>query len=259
MWIRMRIWAILTNVPGALSHEDLCVRRRWHHSQQIADRFRRRWTREYLPTLIRRQKWTEDTRSMQIGDVVLVAEGWSLAPSPCNWSVSRFRRASEISWAEVVEWHERQAGYQAMPSGGVGMMVATRWWGPRDRHGDIRHTSSQVSSISALRVLGVCLCVEDLSLRWQCPFGDEEEWHCRISYRLLDYRSAFECVCVCGGGSVSPRWRRQRLMRVINIFLCRSCAHAFEMSTSFWMQRFVFLFVFELINWDDSLLSCIIH
>ncbi|XP_043206456.1 uncharacterized protein LOC122372869 [Amphibalanus amphitrite] len=59
--------------------------RRWRHSQQIADHFWRRWTREYLPTLIGRQKWTKDTRNIQIDDVVLVAESnvprgrWPLA------------------------------------------------------------------------------------------------------------------------------------------------------------------------------------
>ena len=71
--------------PGVFSSEELCMKRRWRHSQQIADHFWRRWTREYLPTLIRRQKWTKETRGIRVGDVVLVAENttprghWPLA------------------------------------------------------------------------------------------------------------------------------------------------------------------------------------
>ena len=72
--------------PGVFSSEGLCMKRRWRHSQQIADHFWRRWTREYLPTLIRRQKWTKETRGIRTGDVVLVAE--NTAPRG-HWPLAR--------------------------------------------------------------------------------------------------------------------------------------------------------------------------
>ena len=57
-----------------LSDEELPIRRRWRQAQLIAEHFWRRWSREYVPTLIKREKWTKDTRQLQVGDVVLVAE-----------------------------------------------------------------------------------------------------------------------------------------------------------------------------------------
>lgn len=64
--------------PSMLSDEELPTRRRWKQAQLIAEHFWRRWSREYVPTLIKREKWTRDTRQLQVGDVVLVAENSTL-------------------------------------------------------------------------------------------------------------------------------------------------------------------------------------
>ena len=60
--------------PSVTTDERIGIRRRWKHAQQIAEHFWRRWTREYVPTLIKREKWTRDTQPLAVGDVVLVAE-----------------------------------------------------------------------------------------------------------------------------------------------------------------------------------------
>ena len=39
----------------------------------MADIFWRRWTREYLPTLLERKKWNVKKRNLRVGDVVLIA------------------------------------------------------------------------------------------------------------------------------------------------------------------------------------------
>ena len=60
-------------------------RRRWRQVQYLADLFWRRWTKEYLPLLQLRQKWTVPVRNVQVGDVVLIVDysvprnSWSLA------------------------------------------------------------------------------------------------------------------------------------------------------------------------------------
>lgn len=60
--------------PGTLSKEDQYTRRQWRQVQYLADLFWNRWTREYLPLLQERQKWSIRKRNLQPGDVVLVVD-----------------------------------------------------------------------------------------------------------------------------------------------------------------------------------------
>ncbi|XP_030586866.1 uncharacterized protein LOC115781376 [Archocentrus centrarchus] len=57
--------------PGHFVKQDL-YRRRWRQVQYLADIFWTRWTKEYLPSLQQRQKWTHHSRNYQVGDIVLV-------------------------------------------------------------------------------------------------------------------------------------------------------------------------------------------
>jgi len=59
--------------PGLYKKEDLYAKRWWRQVQYLADIFWKRWLREYLPALQKRQKWQRKTTDLRKGDVVLVA------------------------------------------------------------------------------------------------------------------------------------------------------------------------------------------
>ncbi|KAL7825761.1 hypothetical protein SRHO_G00334990 [Serrasalmus rhombeus] len=60
--------------PGLFVKEDLYIHRRWKQVQYMADIFWKRWTREYLPQLQERQKWTRISRNFTVGDIVLIVD-----------------------------------------------------------------------------------------------------------------------------------------------------------------------------------------
>lgn len=62
-------------IPGMFDDSDLILRKQWRKSQRFADQFWKRWVREYLPVLTRRTKWHQQTKPIQIGNLVLVADG----------------------------------------------------------------------------------------------------------------------------------------------------------------------------------------
>ena len=53
---------------------DSCHRKRWRYVQWLADHFWRRWKREYLPELTRRNKWQRKSKSLKVGDLVLIKD-----------------------------------------------------------------------------------------------------------------------------------------------------------------------------------------
>ena len=71
--------------PGLVGRRDMCSRRRWKQGQAVAEHWWKRWTKEYLPTLVQRSKWRQDQRNLQVGDLVLMADpnlsrgSWPLA------------------------------------------------------------------------------------------------------------------------------------------------------------------------------------
>jgi hypothetical protein len=60
--------------PDVITPSDLNSRKRWRIAQAIADHFWRRWLREYLPFLTERRKWLQQSPSLKVDDVVLVAD-----------------------------------------------------------------------------------------------------------------------------------------------------------------------------------------
>nr|XP_037876960.1 uncharacterized protein LOC119630700 [Bombyx mori] len=59
---------------GMFTDHDL-LKRTWRESQRLADLIWKRWVKEYLPTLTRRDKWYRDSdRPLAIGDVVVVVD-----------------------------------------------------------------------------------------------------------------------------------------------------------------------------------------
>lgn len=72
--------------PGIFQKSDMYLRRRWKQAQYIADLFWKRWTREYLPLLQERQKWTDTKKNIQTGDIVLIVD--ATAPRG-SWMLGR--------------------------------------------------------------------------------------------------------------------------------------------------------------------------
>ncbi|XP_063540834.1 uncharacterized protein LOC134749739 [Cydia strobilella] len=59
---------------GRYDNEDLHLKRQWRIAQRLTDMFWARWLKEYLPTLLPRQKWTRERRSLHVGDYVILVE-----------------------------------------------------------------------------------------------------------------------------------------------------------------------------------------
>ena len=64
--------------PGEFKREDLHCRRKWRHTQHLAQEFWSRWSKEYLQQLQARIKWTRPKRNFKVGDVVLLKENQPL-------------------------------------------------------------------------------------------------------------------------------------------------------------------------------------
>ena len=60
--------------PGLFVKDDLHCRRVWRQAQYLRGVFWRRWTNEYLPTLMERQKWRSRKENIKVGDLVLLAD-----------------------------------------------------------------------------------------------------------------------------------------------------------------------------------------
>jgi hypothetical protein len=75
--------------PGIFRETDLYCRRRWRQAQYLSDVFWRRWLKEYLPELQRRQKWMNPRRNFVPGDVVLLVDETSPRSS---WPLGRILR-----------------------------------------------------------------------------------------------------------------------------------------------------------------------
>ncbi|KAJ8358212.1 hypothetical protein AAFF_G00022360 [Aldrovandia affinis] len=60
--------------PGLFQRDDMYARRRWRQVQYISDLFWKRWIKEYLPELQKRQKWSNPSRNFIPGDVVLIVD-----------------------------------------------------------------------------------------------------------------------------------------------------------------------------------------
>ncbi|KAL0842122.1 hypothetical protein ABMA28_014300 [Loxostege sticticalis] len=65
-----------SNAPtlGVFNETDTYLRKQWRISQSLADIFWKRWVREVLPDMRPRQKWHEDQKPLQVGDVVLIVD-----------------------------------------------------------------------------------------------------------------------------------------------------------------------------------------
>ena len=63
-----------SRVPGGPFKEATNVRQRFEFVQQIVNAFWKKWTRDFFPSLLIRQKWHTNYRNIMPGDVVLIQD-----------------------------------------------------------------------------------------------------------------------------------------------------------------------------------------
>ena len=63
----------MAEFPGNFSSGDR-YKQRWRFIQHLANQFWRRWIREYIPELQKRNKWNMRQKNVEVGDVVLLLE-----------------------------------------------------------------------------------------------------------------------------------------------------------------------------------------
>jgi hypothetical protein len=78
------VGAPLLAVPETPIQEDISPTRRWTRLQQLAQHFWKRWSAEYLHLLASRNKWTRSSRTLAVGDLVLIRDALC---SPLRWPV----------------------------------------------------------------------------------------------------------------------------------------------------------------------------
>lgn len=59
---------------GAFNDSDFYLRKQWRISQRLADLYWKRWVREILPDMLPRQKWNQEARPLQVGDLVFIID-----------------------------------------------------------------------------------------------------------------------------------------------------------------------------------------
>ena len=72
--------------PGIFAKNDQFTQKRWRQVQYLSDMFWKRWTKEYLPSLQKRMKWSEFRRNIDAGDLVLVVDD---STPRCSWPLGR--------------------------------------------------------------------------------------------------------------------------------------------------------------------------
>ena len=78
--------------PEVRAEKVNTVWKRWRRVQEILSNFWRRWIREWLPVIGKRNKWTRDEQNLEVGDVVLVL--WPNVERN-SWPLGRIVEAEE--------------------------------------------------------------------------------------------------------------------------------------------------------------------
>ena len=77
---------VLLSPPGVFQKADKYLVKRWRRVQSLVNDFWHKWKREYVSSLLPRQKWNRSTRNLRPGDVVMISE----SNSPRNvWKLGR--------------------------------------------------------------------------------------------------------------------------------------------------------------------------
>ena len=101
--------------PGVFVKGDLYCKRAWRQAQYLTGVFWRRWSNEYLPTLMERRKWRMPKENIKAGDLVLLADKnyprgeWPIARVvEAVVSSDGFVRAVRVRTASTVATHVKR-------------------------------------------------------------------------------------------------------------------------------------------------------
>ena len=72
--------------PGDFNDSQINLRITWKTVQAATNMFWRRWTKEYLPTLVSQKKWTNKFRNLEVGDLVMLSVDHT---QRSHWSLGR--------------------------------------------------------------------------------------------------------------------------------------------------------------------------
>lgn len=75
-----------TQTPGEDDKKIWCLRKQWRISQQLKNRFWKKWVDDYLPGLICRSKWYMEVNPIKIGDVAMIVDSTT---SKHKWTKGR--------------------------------------------------------------------------------------------------------------------------------------------------------------------------
>ena len=79
------VWSLSNTNFANITEKKVNTRTKWKSVQAVTNMYWKRWTKEYLPLLALRNKWTKHRENMKIGDIVIFEEDnierskWSLA------------------------------------------------------------------------------------------------------------------------------------------------------------------------------------
>jgi hypothetical protein len=61
------------NLPPDVFHRtEISSKKKWRSTEALMDQFWERWQAEWIPSLLLRQKWTENQRNLRVGDIVML-------------------------------------------------------------------------------------------------------------------------------------------------------------------------------------------
>lgn len=112
--------------PGEFQRTDIYAHQRWKQVQYMSNLFWKRWTKEYLPRLQERQKWTAIKRNFVVGDIVLIVD--ETAPRN-SWVMGRViqtftDRRGFLRHLLIKMKHPGQAHNQDLSSAGGGRLAS---------------------------------------------------------------------------------------------------------------------------------------
>ena len=76
----------ILNFPECIIPENISLKCRWQRIRQMTQAFWKRWSNEYLHTLIQRSKWHDNIKNIDVGQVVMITKENT---SPLSWPIGR--------------------------------------------------------------------------------------------------------------------------------------------------------------------------